>query len=160
MILMILYYTVSQKTKVFAQALSEVVNLPLYALTSGLGEKITFKFIFKSLYLAITGKPYPVDNMPDLPAELKEIYICTPVWGGQVAAPVWYFLNHGDLKNKKVHLLLTCESITAQDKYKKKALDTLDLIDCIPGMVYVFTTGKEPPDKELIAEQMRDMIHV
>ena len=157
MICVILYYTATQKTKVFAQALGDVLNRPIYELKTKLGEKIGFKFIFQSLYLALTGKMYPVDNMPEAIAE-NEIYLCAPVWGGNPAAPAWYFLNHADLKGKKVNLILTCGNVTSAVKYRKKALDALALVDCVPGAAYVFATTDTPPDRETVASQLRDML--
>lgn len=153
----ILYYTHGQKTKIFTEALCEVLRLPLLELKSPLNEKTPFKFIIHALYLAVTAKAYPVSNMPDL-TDISEIYLCTPVWGGQVAAPAWYFLNHAELKNKTVHLLLTCGSADNIDKYRKKALDSLLLIDCVPGGALGFATGGEAPHRATVTEQLRTML--
>lgn len=154
---MILYYTASQKTKIFAEALGDVLGLSVYALKSKLNDKSSFKFIIHALYLAVTGKGYPVSNMPEA-IDSREIFVCTPIWGGQVAGPAWFFLNNAELKGIKVNLLLTCDSIVNSDKYRKKALDALSLIDCVPGEVYVFATGKEMPEHAVITEQLHDML--
>jgi hypothetical protein len=154
---MILYYTATQKTKVFAEALHDVLGLPTYELKTELGKKIGFGFIIKSLYLALSGNPYPVDNIP-ANIDAAEIYLCAPVWGGRIAAPGLFFLQNADLKGKKVHLLLTCESITGVEKYKENALVLLDKLRIAPGTVYVMATGKTPPDRDTVAEQLREML--
>jgi hypothetical protein len=154
---MILYYTATQKTKIFAQALQGILNMPIYQLESKLGKKVSFGFIAQSLFLTLANKPYPVDNMPQK-IDTGEIYLCAPIWGGHPAAPAKYFLRQADLKGKKTHLLLTCENITGSEKYKKNALDFLDTVDCSPGFVYVFATGKNKPEMETVTEQLRDML--
>lgn len=154
---MILYYTATQKTKIFAEALSDVLGLPVYELKSPLNDKSPFKFIIHALYLAVTGKGYPVSNMPES-IDTQEIYLCTPVWGGQPAGPAWFFLNNAALKNIKVNLLLTCGTGTALDKYSRKGLDSLRLVECVPGGVRAFATTKDLPEKDVIREQLKEMI--
>jgi hypothetical protein len=157
---MILYYTATQKTKVFAQALAEVKGLTAVSqLKSKLGGegKVSAGFIIKSLFYTLTNKPYPVDNMPAL-GDTREIYLCSPVWGGRVASPVLYFLQQADLKDRTVHVLLTCDSISQHDKYKELVLKQLGTVDCIAGNVHVFATNKEsPPEKDVLIEQIRQM---
>ena len=156
---MIFYYTASKKTKVFAEALRDILNLPLYELKSKLNEKKAFGFMMHALYLAVTGKTYPVSNMPEK-IEGGEIYLCAPVWGGNAAGPAWFFLNNAELKNVKVNLLLTCGSAVSAEKYRKKGLESLRLADCVPGDVYVFITGNTDklPEPDIAAEHIREML--
>ena len=150
---MILYYTRSQKTKVFAEVLHEALGLPLHELESELNSLSDFKFMFKALGSVFTKKEQPISNMPaHIPSE---IYLCGPIWGGRIAAPAQYFLNHANLSNTKVNLLLTAS--TPHDKYKAAALDDLAKRNCIPGEVYLFATGKELPEKDVVAQQLHEM---
>jgi hypothetical protein len=151
---MILYYTVSQKTKLIAEALAEATGLPLFQLTSKLERKNKFLFTLHALYLVASGKGYPVDEMPETIAS-DEIYLCAPVWGGIVTGPAWYFLNRADLAGKKVNLVLT--SASNNDNYRKKALNSLSLIKCVPGQAYGFSVTKDT-DKALLIEQLRQML--
>lgn len=154
---MILYYTATQKTKVFAEALAEVKQLPVCRLKSKLGERVNFGFIVQSLFYTLAGKPYPTDSLPDL-AGIDEIYLCSPVWGGKVASPVLYFLQQCDLKGKTVHVLLTCDSISHHDKYTQKAQAALAQTACTPGNVHVFATQeKSLPEKDVLIGQIREM---
>jgi hypothetical protein len=152
---MILYYTHSQKTKVLALALGEVLGQPVYQLQSDLNNRSTFGFMFKALRLAFSKKSYPVSNMPqELP---REIYLCSPVWGGGFAAPVKYFLENANLADCVVNIGLTAS--VPVDKYKKKALDYLSKIPCKPGAAYIFATSDDvEPDKAAIADQLREML--
>jgi len=152
---MILYYTYKQKTKVFANALSDVLNLPTYELITDLNNKSDFGFIFRALKLTFTGKTCPINNMPESVA--NEIYVCSPIWGGRVAAPVKYFLENMNLKDTRVNLILTASSPT--EKYKQNAEAYLRKILCIPGDVYLFlTSDKFMPDREVLAEQLRGVL--
>ena len=151
---MILYYTRSQKTKVFAEALHEILGLELYHLKTDLDSMTDFKFMFRALGSAFTGKEYPVINMPE--ALPPEIYLCGPIWGGRIAAPARYFLKHADLSNTKVNILATAS--TPVEKYRLSALKELAQIKCIHGEGYIFATGKDAPEKDVIIEQMREML--
>jgi len=151
---MILYYTYKQKTKVFAQALSDILGLPVYELESDINSRSSFGFMFKALRLTFGRKAYPV-NMPD--AIPSEIYVCSPVWGGRVAAPVKYFLENMDLRDTKVNLLLTA-SVPAE-KYKTAAQEYLRNLGCNTGEVYLFhTSDKFMPERDVLAEQLRGVI--
>jgi len=152
---MVLYYSRSKKTKVFAEALGEVLGQDVYELESDLNNKGIFGFMLKALSLAFSGKSYPVSNMPQsLP---EEIYLCAPIWGGQVVGPPRYFLDNADLKNTTVNLLLTAS--VPVDKYKQNALEYVNKIPCKTGNAYIFATSdKVPPDSGAIKEQLREIL--
>jgi len=154
---MILYYTYKQKTKIFAQVLSEILNLPAYQLHAELKNKSGIGFMLHALMLTFTGKTSPITNMPqDIPLE---IYVCSPIWGGRLAAPVKYFLENTNLRRTMVNLVLTASVPTL--KYEQAALEYLRKLPCIPGEVYLFATSdKMMPDKEVLKEQLRDIIDI
>ena len=154
---MILYYTYKQKTKIFAQALSEVLSLPIYELKAALNDKSGFGFMFNALKLTFTGKTTPISNMPgELP---QEIFVCSPIWGGGVAAPVKYFLENANLQRTRVNLVLTA-SVPTQ-KYENRAYEYLSKLGCIPGDVYLFATNdKIMPDTDVLKEQLRDILDI
>jgi len=154
---MILYYTYKQKTKIFAQALSEILNLPAYELNAELNKKSGFGFMLHALMLTFTGKTCPITNMPqDMP---PEIYVCSPIWGGHLAAPVKYFLENTSLQRTRVNLILTASVPTL--KYEQTASEYLCKLSCIPGEVYLFaTSSKMMPDEELLKVQLRDVLDI
>ena len=151
---MILYYTRSQKTKVFAEALRDIYTLPLYELQSDLDSMKDFKFLIRALRSVFTGKGCPVSNMPASVPE--EIYVCGPIWGGRMAGPLQYFLKHMDLSKTKVNLLMTAS--TPAGKYKTRALEDLARINCISGNAYIFATSKGLPEKDVVIEHLLEML--
>ena len=151
---MILYYTRSQKTKVFAEALHDILGLPIYELESDINSLNDFKFLIKALGMVFSDKGCPVNNMPTSVPE--EIYVCGPVWGGRLVGPPRYFLNNMDLSNTKVNILLTAS--TPVEKYRERALGYLTVLNCIPGNAYIFATAKDLPEKEVITEQLREIL--
>ena len=151
---MVLYYTRSQKTKIFAEALGEILGLPLHELQSDVNNMKTFKFLVKALGMVFSGKGYHVTNMPEQIPD--EIYLCGPVWGGRLVGPPRYFLENADLSTTKVNLLLTAS--TPVEKYRTRALEDLAQIKCIPGEAYIFATGKELPEKEIAIEHLREAL--
>jgi len=152
---MVFYYSRFGKTKVFAQALGEFLGQEIYELESDLNKKSTFGFMFKALCLAFSGKSFPVLNMPqNIP---EEIYLCAPIWGGQVVGAPKFFLENADLKDTTVNLLLTAN--VPVEKYKNTALELLKKIPCKPGNAYIFATSdKVAPEIETIKEQLCDII--
>ena len=154
---MVLYYTFKQKTKIFAEALGDVLNQPVYGLESDLNDKIGFQFIFYALMTCVTRKSHPVSNMPE--SVSPEIFVCSPIWGGEMAAPIKYFLENADLRGVKVNILLTASIPT--EKHRQKALAFLNKIPCQQGEAYIFaTTDKVMPEKEVLHEQLQDMLQL
>jgi len=154
---MILYYTYKQKTKIFAESLGKVLQMPISPLECELNKKSGIGFLFNALQLTFTQKTYPVSNIP--PTLPDEIYVCSPIWGGKPAAPCKYFLENTNLQNIKVNLLLTAGVPTM--KYKKTAEEYLAKIGCIPGEVYLFATSdKIMPDSDVLVEQLREILEL
>ena len=154
---MILYYTRSQKTKIFAEALHDILGFPLCELESELKGLSDMKFLFKALGMAFSDKGCPVTNMPaTVPAE---IYVCGPVWGGRLVGPPRYFLDNADLSSTKVNVLLTASTPTV--KQKQRVQELLNRLNCIPGNTYIFATeDKSLPEKDVIIEQLREMLEL
>ena len=153
---MVIYFSRSKKTEVFARVLGEIKSLPLFELRSELNEMPTFRFVIKALWLTIRGKIFPVDKIPEhLP---NEIYVCSPVWGGSVAPTVKYFLQNADIANIKVNILLTASTPT--DKYVKNAASLLKQTSCIAGDVFIFATSSAEtlPDADIIREHMKELL--
>jgi len=153
---MILYYTRSQKTKVFAKALGEILGWPLHELQSDLDNMKGFKFLRKALGMVFSGKGFPVSNMPkEMP---EEIYVCGPIWGGRLVGPPKYFMENIDLSKTKVNLLITAQ--TPIEKYRTRALEDLAKIKCIPGEAYIFATSKgtDLPEKDIAIDHLRELL--
>ena len=154
--ILVIYYTHKQKTKIFAESFGNVLNLPVYELEADINNKSTLMFLFKALNLTFTGKTTPVNNMPqDLP---MEIFVCSPIWGGKLAAPVRYFLENINLQRTVVNLVLTASVPT--EKYKQSALEYISKL-CIPGKVFLFATNdKVKPDGDVLVEQLQEILEI
>lgn len=153
---MIFYYSRSGNTKIFAELLGEVTGREVCPLESDLEKKGGAGFMFKALRLAVSRKGFPVSTMPD--AVPDEIFLCSPVWAGEIAAPAKFFLENADLKNTTVNILLTASMPT--EKYKTGALELLAKIPCKPGNAYIFAASKKvPPEPETIKEQLRELLN-
>jgi len=147
---MIICYSKTQKTKFYAQVLSDILERPVYMLEAeqvkGLG----------LLWSVLTKKSAEVFNMPSQIAD-EEIYICCPVWGGWPAAPIRYFLNNAPIKGKKVNMILTAS--LSHTKYTDKAIKLLNDAECVPGRVEVFATGGGVTlERDIIESHIRHLI--
>jgi hypothetical protein len=152
---LVFYYSRGQKTKIFAQALGEFLGQGVTELESDLNKRGKFGFFFKALRLACSGKSYAVSNMENIQIAAEEIFLCAPIWGGQIAAPAKFFLEKADLKDKKVNLLLTAS--VPVEKYKLDALEFLRKFPCITGEAYIFA-ATDTAEKETIKEQLREIL--
>ncbi|MCL2387231.1 MAG: hypothetical protein FWC89_06735 [Defluviitaleaceae bacterium] len=156
---MVLYYSRGKKTKVFAELLGEVLGQEVLELESELNNKGKIGFMLKALSLAFSAKSYPVTNMAKLQNLPEEIYLCAPIWGGQMVGPPRYFLENSDLKKTTVNLLLTAS--VPVEKYKKSALEYLGKLQCKKGEALIFaTSSKVPQEPETIKEQLREILGI
>ena len=175
---MIYCYSATTKTLAFADMLSVILAVPtpnkepgqpamqypnVHLLESTIEPQGNTKgrLYLRAFWYILSKKPGAIKNMP---AEIKadEIYVCGPVWVGQPASPIRYFLQNADLRGKKVNMLLTCLSATEMETYQKNGQKLLESIDCIPGKVGVFVAPKlkanGEPDWEIIEEHIRLVI--
>ena len=151
---MVVYFSRSGKTEVFAKVLSSLRSMVLFELRSDLNRVPTMRFVLRAMWLTARKRSVPVAGMPgELP---KEIYVCSPVWGGHVAPPVRFFFQNARLSDVTVNILLTASMPTL--KYVRNAEKFLQGVDCIPGKVWIFATSKELPDAEAIEEQMKEIM--
>ncbi|MCL2420486.1 MAG: hypothetical protein FWD03_01395 [Defluviitaleaceae bacterium] len=155
---MVFYYSVTQKTKIYAEILGAILDHPLHSLQSSLDTAAGFGFMAKALWYTLTKKAVPVTNMPESysPGD-EEIYICCPVWGGYPAAPIRCFLQNAPLKGKKVHMILTASM--SHVKYTDKAKMMIAEAGCIPGNVEVFATSDRAVlDRDIIEAHIRHLM--
>ena len=153
---MIYFYTFTKRTAVFAEVLGRLVDMPLYKLESELDGKSAFGFIFAALVLTFRRKTSPILNMPTDPIS-KDIYVCSPIWGGRVSAPARYFLENANLTNTRVHLLLTAS--IPHVKYRDRAEEYLRTLSCQVGKVMIFATSdKTMPEEDVLLEHIREAL--
>ena len=130
--------------------------MPLQKLECVLDGKSTFGFIFAALILTFRRKTTPVTNMPQEPLP-KEVFVCSPIWGGNVSTPARYFLENANLTNTRVNLLLTAS--IPHEKYRTKAEEYLQKLDCQTGKVLLFATSdKIMPDEDVVLEHLQQLL--
>jgi len=155
---MIFCYSVTEKTKVYAEVLSEIVGQPVYMLEAEIGQKMGLGFMARALWLTIRGVPSPILNFPAADAFEEEIYVCCPVWGGYVAAPIRTLIESEQIRGKKVNLLLTASA--SDIKYSRYAEQTLKDAGCVPGAIGVFATQQGyTPEREVAEEHIRSLLY-
>ena len=152
---MVVYFSRSKKTEVFAKVLAGLEDMPLFELRSELNDVSTLRLIFKVVSLTLRGKSSPVFEMPKtLP---KKIYVCSPVWAGNFAHPVKYFLQNADLTDVEVNAIITASTPTG--KYVRDTNRFLQGIPCIPGKTTIFATNMETmPEEDVVLEHMQELL--
>ena len=151
---MVFYYSATQKSEAYAKLLGEMLNLDVYELKCALdaSRKLSFYLaaVFKKSQSAITNMPKHINT--------NEIYLVGPVWAGDPARPLKYFLKNAPLEGKRVNILLT--AMIADGKHALTAENFLSQINCIPGEAHVFATPKTGLDKEIAEVHIRKLFNV
>jgi hypothetical protein len=73
-----------------------------------------------------------------------------------MAGPLKYFVNNLELSDTRVHLLLTGMQPTEQNRQSAKKV--LARAGCLPGEIYFIATQKQPPEKEIVVEHLRELM--
>lgn|GEM_PF-1165663 len=151
---MILYYSRTKKSALAAQALHEITGMPLYALETDINSFTGIKFGWNALRSVMSKKGYPVSNLPgNVPGE---VYLCGPIWAGEMAGPLKYVVTNVDFSKTVVHVLLTGMQPSEQNRISTQKL--LLKSGCLPGEVYLMATPKQMPEKEVVTEHLRALL--
>jgi hypothetical protein len=151
---MIFYYSRTHNTKTAAQALHELTGLPLYALESDINAAKGISFVWKALRGTLGSKGNKINNPP--PAVPAEIYLCLPIWIGEAAGPVKYFIANTDLARTKVHAVITARMPTSQ--YRDAVVKLLERAGAQMGEITLLATTKGQPDPAVMHEHLREWL--
>lgn len=152
---MIFYYSRTRKTETAAQALHEITGLPLYTLESGINDAKGFSFAWKAMRSVMGAKGFAVVNMPaGVPGE---IYLCGPVWAGEPAGPLKYFIANADLTKTKVHVILTAMMPT--DQYRTAICKVLERAGAQVGEVLLLAMKKGMPEPDVLREHINGWLN-
>ncbi len=154
---MILYYSLSGNTKMYADILSVLTNEPIYPIiekTPRSGTLGKARGIVESiLNLSVPIEPINVDQTG------RAIYICAPIWAGNIAPAVRTYIKNTNLQGKKINLILTCSEIINQESYRKKAEEIIILARCTPGFVHSFVCDKRfQPEPDVVRKHLKKLV--
>ena len=151
---MVFYYSATTKSEAYAKLLGEMLNFDVYELKCSLDPSRKLSFYLSAAFVKSKSE---ITNMPKS-IEAEEIYLVGPVWAGDVARPLKYFLENAPLEGKRVNILLT--AMIADGKYAVTAEKFLSQINCSPGEAHVFATPKTGIDKEIAETHIRKLFNV
>ncbi len=153
---MVIYYSWHGNTKLYAESLAAIRKTSAFELAE-IRPRKGFSGNLRAGYQAIMKKEEKVKRLP-IVKNYKEVFVCSPIYAGNLAPAVVYFLRNTNLKNKKVNIIFTCKALHGHDAYKKNIMKFLTSIDCIPGEIYAFASTKEPLDKKILREQLESTV--
>ncbi|MCL1987001.1 MAG: hypothetical protein FWG64_03395 [Firmicutes bacterium] len=152
---MIFYYSVTEKSKVYADILGKILGRNLYRLESAMDDATGKAFFIKGVWKALINADVPVLNMPTADNfSDDEIYLCSPIWAGKPAPPVKYFLRNAPLAGKTVNML--CVSGSGFDSHKNNTEKFLQTLDCKIGKVHIFAS--HATDAETAEEHIKELM--
>jgi len=152
---MIFCYSATQKSKAYADLLGEMLSCPVHMLETKLDPSSRISF-----YLAAAFKKSQSEvlNLPEK-IDAKELYVVGPIWAGELARPLKYFLENAPIdKSRPVNMLLT--AMTADIKYAEDAKKFLEKHGFTPGEAHVFATPSSGIDKATSKEQIRELYNL
>ena len=151
---MVFYYSATKKSEAYAKLLGEMLNFNIFELKCTLDATRKLSFYLSA---AFAKSKFEITNMPKS-IDADEIYLVGPVWAGEAARPLKYFLENALLEGKRVNILLT--AMITDGKYALTGEKFLSQINCIPGEVHVFATPKSGLDKETAETHIRKLFNV
>ena len=152
--IMVFYYSATKKSEAYAKLLGEMLGFVVYELECTLDSSRKLSFYLSAAFAKSKSE---ITNIPNS-IDAKEIYLVGPVWAGDAARPLKYFLENAPLEGKRVNILLT--AMVADGKHAVTAEKFLSKINCIPGEVHVFATPKSGLDKETAEAHIRKLFNV
>lgn len=155
---MVFCYSATQKSKYYADVLSEILNCSVYILETDIDVSKRVSFMIRCVWAALINKAVPVLNMPSSDIlDNDEIYLCGPIWAGSPALPLQWFLNNAPINGKTVHMILTAS--ISHTKHKDTAKQIILDSGCVPGHVEVFATGAGVRlERDVIESHIRSLI--
>lgn len=154
---MIVYFSWSGNTEVYAEELAKKKGLTTFQLKEKTERKGKISFV-KGCLQGIMKQETPVVKMPDV-SSCNEIFVCTPIWASGPAPAVRYFLRNADLKNKKLNFLFTYGGMTDSDVFKKQTGELLEGSGCVIGDMYAFVAKfKQQPNYDAIRENIGKVV--
>jgi len=154
---MIVYYSFSGSTKVYAEVLADLVNDPVFELREKSPRTGVLGMFFGAVE-ALMGTSAPLEVLPDIPAG-KPVFICSPIWAGNLPPAVMTFIKNTDLRRRKVNVVLTFTNVLNRDAYQKKATGILRAQGCNPGFVQGFVCDRKlGPDRAIIRKHLKKLV--
>lgn len=101
----IVYYSKNQNTEIVAEMLAEKYKGRIFVLEEIGNRKGLFGFI-KSGFQAATGKQSKLSNSPWKELDgFDKLYLCTPVWAGNITPAMNTFMANADLTGKEITIV-------------------------------------------------------
>lgn len=152
---MIIYYSHSGNTKIYADSLSAQLRSRTFRLED---EKPFNFFQLGSLLIkSVFKKSSKVKAMPTLGKD-STFYVCSPIWAGGIVPAVRYFLQNAQLKGKKVNFIITCRMLETGN-LKSKLEKQLKSDNYVLGDIHIFVCpAKTEPDVATIKSHLKEMV--
>ena len=151
---MIFCYSATHKSEAYAKLLGEILNRPVYMLECAIDPSHKFSFFISAILLKSQSI---IKNMPKN-IDGDDIYIVGPIWAGNIAEPLKYFLKNATIEQRPVNMLLT--AAVSHYKYPITVEKTLSKFNLTPGEIHVFATPHDGIDKEIAESHIRELFNV
>ncbi|MDR1640038.1 MAG: hypothetical protein LBT59_10115 [Clostridiales bacterium] len=148
---MVIYYSSTGRTKAAAEELAKLKGTTAFELrlAKPLGKAV-------GAVMALLKKAAPLLASPDISKE-PELYLCSPVWAGQMTPAMRQFIAETNFTGKTVSVLLTCAAAEGHERYKLGVLEALSGKGAAIGFVLVFASPKEGFDRETLREHLTEL---
>ncbi len=128
---MIVYYSRTGNTRLFAKALGEMTGQDTFELKQS--EDLSG---IKLFWRCITKKGVAVEALPDLSKDTT-FTLCSPIWAATLSPFCMSMVKNLNLQGKTVHLLLTCGNSGSTEKYVANAKHMMEKAGCTVGAVFI-----------------------
>ena len=154
---MVVYYSLSGSTRVYAEVLAELLNDEVFELREK-KPRLGFLGKLRGMFEVLLGASVELEELPDIKAN-KPVFICSPVWAGNFTPAVVEFIKKTDLQHRKVNVLLTCGNILKREAYKKKVTRVLRSQGYTVGFAQAYVCDmKRAPDRVTVRKHLKKLV--
>jgi len=147
---LVVYYSLTEKTKVVAQTLAAELNADIRRVEDLEKPEVSFWFIVKGGFAAMRGVESEIKPVDTGFQGYDRVFVGSPVWGGSPSTPINAFIAKADFSGKDVIPFMTMGSDDASGALRKMS----ERIEKKGGKVvdsFAFSSGKAT-DEELAAK--------
>lgn len=116
---LVVYYSLTDKTHVVAQALAAELNADIRRVEDIKKPSVSFWFYISAGFRAIRGVEAEIKPIDTSFQGYDRVFIGSPVWGGSPSTPINAFIARADFTGKDVVLFMTMGGDDASGALKK-----------------------------------------
>lgn len=116
---LVVYYSLTGKTDVVAQALAHELGADLRRVEGVEKPSVTWWFMMSASFAALRGAEAPIQPIDTGLQAYDRVFVGSPIWAGSPSTPINTFIAKADFSDKEVIPFMTMDGDDASSALKK-----------------------------------------